>query len=356
MAMRAMTVMCLGLGLACGAPDATSQRPVAPASAPSPSPAAQAQAAPGPKAPAAEQEPQATSLLGEALGVPPLAPEALTSAQQALDKARQAYGDQPNDVMRLVRLGRAFAGVGKYKEAVALFTVGLKQHPDQPHLLRHRGHRFITLRQFDLAVADLERAAELIAGKPDEPEPPLVPSPSGVVLDTFHENVHYHLALAHYLRGEWEAALAGWQATARCVQNDDGRVMVAHWTWLTLQRLGRAEDAEASIAAITPELEVVEYHGYHDAVLVYRGLLDPGEALAGKSPAGPDSVEFATLGYGIAQWHLAHGRREEGAALLKQVAGAEMWPAFGRIAAEADLARAAKAEPGPEPAPGPDGR
>jgi tetratricopeptide (TPR) repeat protein len=287
--------------------------------------------------------------------------DALAAARVVLEQAQEAYAAQPGSVQALVRLGRALSGAGMYKQAVALYTLGLDQHPDDLYLLRHRGHRYITLRQFGLALADLQRAAELCRERPDEPEPPLVPSASGVVLDTLNENVYYHLALAHYLRGEYEQALAGWRQCGRFVTNDDGRAMLAHWTWLTLQRLGRAAEAEAAVAAITPELDVTEYHAYHDAVLVYRGLKDPDALLATLQPAGDGAVNFASLGYGIARWYLAQGQEEAGAALLAQVASAEMWAAFGRIAAEADLAREAAAAaaveapggaPGGAPAPG----
>jgi len=356
-----------GLGLALMVPGAASQNAaakehppaaaqeaapaVAPAVAPAGAPAAAAGAATQAARAAAEkaarkqaESVQATSLLGEPLGIPPMPAGALARAQQALERAQQSYGERPHDVDTILWLGRRFAGVGKFKEAVALFTVGLQQHPDDAHLLRFRGHRYITLRQFDKAVADLSRAADLVQGQPDEDEPPATPNMAGVVLDTFHENIHYHLALAHYLRGEWEAALAEWQATGRCVKNDDGRAMVAHWTWLTLQKLGRADEAAAAIASITPEMDIADYHAYHDAVLVYRGLKDPDEVLASMAPVGDTAVDFATLGYGVAQWHFSQGHRERGAELLKQVAGAEMWAAFGRIAAEADLARAAQAQ------------
>ncbi len=348
-AMAAVRCASVCLGLALMAP------PAAPQDA-----AAKVHPQAGARVAAPAATPQTTSLLGEPLDIPPLPAAELARAKQALEKAQQRYGERPNDPESITWLGRRFAAMGKYKEAVALFSVGLQLHPEDAHLLRFRGHRYITLRQFDKAVEDLARAAELVQGQPDEDEPPTNPNSLGVVLDTFHENIHYHLGLAHYMRGEWEAALAEWEATGRCVKNGDGRAMVAHWTWLTLQKLGRPDEAAAAIASITPEMDIVDYHAYHDAVLVYRGLKDPDEVLAGLAPTGETSVDFATLGYGIAQWQLAQGHLERGTELLKQVAGAEMWAAFGRIAAEAELARAAKAhEPDPAvsaEAPAPAGR
>jgi hypothetical protein len=46
----------------------------------------------------------------------------------------------------------------------------------------------------------------------------------------------------------------------------------------------------------------------------------------------------------VGAWHMANGRRDQGLALLREIVDGypQQWPAFGYIAAEADLARAAK--------------
>ena len=60
-------------------------------------------------------------------------------------------------------------------------------------MYRHRGHRYITVAQFDRAIADFEKAVALIKGTPDEIEPDGAPNPTGKPRSTLHFNIWYHL-------------------------------------------------------------------------------------------------------------------------------------------------------------------
>ena len=50
-------------------------------------------------------------------------------------------------------------------------------------------------------------------------------------------------------------------------------------------------------------------------------------------------VELGTIGYGVGNWELYNGRREEARSTLRRVLMADGWAAFGFIAAEADYRR-----------------
>lgn len=49
----------------------------------------------------------------------------------------------------------------------AVYSRGAALYPNDPWIYRHRGHRYISVREFDNATRDLERAAQLVVGKPD---------------------------------------------------------------------------------------------------------------------------------------------------------------------------------------------
>jgi hypothetical protein len=104
---------------------------------------------------------------------------------------------------------------------------------------------------------------------------------------------------------------------------------------MTLRRLGRDAEAAAVLEPITRELKVIENHAYWNRLLLYKGEKTEGELLG----ASADAVDVATYGYGIGNWHLYHGRRPQAAEAFRRVVAGEMWPAFGFIAAEAELAR-----------------
>jgi hypothetical protein len=48
---------------------------------------------------------------------------------------------------------------------------GIEKHPEDARIYRHRGHRHITLRMLDEAIADFEHASQLIEGEEDQIEP-----------------------------------------------------------------------------------------------------------------------------------------------------------------------------------------
>ena len=62
-------------------------------------------------------------------------------------------------VARVERLPRPGETVGG-----AAFSRGVAAHPEDPRMYRHRGHRYITVRELDKAVADLSKASALVAG------------------------------------------------------------------------------------------------------------------------------------------------------------------------------------------------
>ena len=63
-------------------------------------------------------------------------------------------------------------------------------------MYRHRGHRYVSIREFDRAIADLEYAATLIEGTEDEIEPDGMPNAMNIPVSSLHSNIWYHLGLA----------------------------------------------------------------------------------------------------------------------------------------------------------------
>jgi tetratricopeptide (TPR) repeat protein len=283
---------------------------------------------------------EAVSLLGEPLHRPALAPETRARLERDLAEARAAHERDPGDADAIIWLGRRLAYLGRYREAVEVFGEGARRHPADARMLRHRGHRHITLRQFDLAVADLERATELVRGRPDEVEPDGAPNRYNIPTSTLHSNIWYHLGLAHYLRGDWERALAAYRECVRVSDNDDMRVATADWLYMTLRRMGRDAEAAEVLRPIRREMRILENHAYHRRLLMYRGELPPDSLLAPDA----DALQMATQGYGVGNWYLYNGRPERAREVFRAVLSHGNWPAFGHIAAETELRRMGDAQ------------
>ena len=278
--------------------------------------------------------PEATSLLGRPLFAPDLPEETRKKLEEELAKAAVELTKSPDSVEAAIRLGRRHVALGRYREAIDVYTTALAKHPRDARLYRHRGHRYITVRELDRAVADLTRAADLVAGRPDEPEPGSDPTRPPIA--TLQSSVLYHLGLAHYLKGDFAAAE---KAYRRCLErargSDDRLVSATDWLYMTLRRLGRTEEAKRLLEPIHAGLNVTEDRSYLNRLLLYKGAFAPEDLLR----AGGDPLTRETYGYAVGSWHLVNGRKDEARAVLERVVAGPQWAAFGHVAAEADLAR-----------------
>lgn len=115
-------------------------------------------------------------------------------------------------------------------------------------------------------------------------------------------------------------------------------VATSHWLYMTLRRLGRSAEAAAVLEPIREGMDVIENRDYHRLLLLYRGELTPEALLADAADSG-NPVGYATVGYGVGNWHLYNGRRAEAVELFRRVIAGGSWASFGYIAAEAELAR-----------------
>ena len=268
--------------------------------------------------------------------MPTALPTAVRAEREAkLAEARAAVERSPDDADALIWLGRRTAYLGRYREAIEIFSRGIERHPDDARFYRHRGHRYITVREFDQAIADLESAARLIAGKPDEIEPDGLPNARNIPTSTLQSNVWYHLGLARYLKGDFDGALAAYRECLKVSTNPDMLTATTHWLYMTLRRLGREEEAPRVLEPIHAGMDIIENQAYYRLLLMYKGELTPEELRAGVS----GDLDPATIGYGLGNWHLYNGRREEAVRTFREVLAGGNWSAFGYIAAEADLKR-----------------
>lgn len=91
------------------------------------------------------------------------------------------------------------------------------------------------------------------------------------------------------------------------------------------------------LAPVSSKMEVIENTAYYRLLLMYKGELKPRDLLPEQKTS---SLENVTTAYGVANWHLYNGRKEEARKLLEQIVATKaQWASFGYLAAEAELAR-----------------
>lgn len=269
---------------------------------------------------------------------PQLSTETQRELETKLNDARALYEKNPRSVENVIWLGRRTAYLGRYKDAIRIYTKGIEQFPSDARLYRHRGHRYITLRCFDAAIADLEQASKLIKGKPDEIEPDGLPNARNIPTSTLHSNIWYHLGLAHYLKGDFERALTAYREAEKVSKNPDMLVATSHWLYMTLRRLGREKEASKTIAGIKDDLDLIENADYYKLIRIYKGQIDPATVRVEISQRS-NSLTNATVGYGLGNWYLYNRQRPEAEKIFRQVTAGNQWASFGYIAAESELKR-----------------
>ena len=228
-------------------------------------------------------------------------------------RAERALAADPRDVDLFIRLGVAQSGARQMREAVQTFTRALAVAPNAPMLYRWRGHRRISIRDFDGAMADLTR---------------------GYGLDSTNYGILYHLGVLRFVRGDFNAAADAF-ARAQPRAPDAGELAGSvDWLWMSLQRAGRASEADAMLARRLDSLPIT--NAYSKRLKLYRGELQP-EALF--SPSDTGDVDVATLSFGLGNWYMVKGDTTRARAQFTRSIKSRGWPAFGFIASEAELAR-----------------
>jgi tetratricopeptide (TPR) repeat protein len=240
---------------------------------------------------------------------------------EKLNEARAALSKDPDSADALVWVGRRTAYLGNYKEAIGIFSEGVEKFPSDARFLRHRGHRFLSIRCVDEAIADLEKAASLVKGKPDKVEPDGLPNAKGIPTSTLQSNIFYHLGLSYYVKGDFKNALKAYEKCLKVSKNPDMFVATQNWHYLTLMRLGKKKEAAKVLSSVRDGDKVRP------------------ETLLTEIRDSSDNLQNATMGYGIGTYFLIWGDKEKAETIYRKILETDQWSSFGYIAAEAEIAR-----------------
>jgi tetratricopeptide (TPR) repeat protein len=231
----------------------------------------------------------------------------------AIARAAAALSADPRNVDRIIQLGVAQSGARQFREAIQTFTRGLEIAPAHPLLYRWRGHRYLSVREFDKAMQDLTRGAQL---------------------DSTIYGIWYHLGVVRYARGNFNGAA---EAFARALPRapDAGELAGSvDWLWMSLSRAGRSAEALALLERRPDSLATT--NAYARRLKLYRGEISPDQVL---TPADSGDVNIATLAYGVGNWHLLRGDTARARSWFERSVQSGGWPAFGFIISEVELQR-----------------
>ena len=253
------------------------------------------------------------------------------------DKLKQSISDYKKDpsVDNLIWLGRRQAYLGSYETAVALYSDGIKKYPKDARFYRHRGHRYISMRCFDLAIKDLKKAAGLTRYQDNQVEPDGLPNALGIPTSTLQGNIYYHLGLTYYLQKKYHKARYAYEKCLKLAENSDSYVAAANWLYVIYRHLGQDKKAVKLLKTIKDDMDLIENHSYHTILKLYQGSIDP--ILLEKEINDGESLNNTTLAFGLGNYYSINGNKAKAQILFEMITKGNQWSAFGYIAAESRL-------------------
>jgi tetratricopeptide (TPR) repeat protein len=249
--------------------------------------------------------------------------------QQQLDANTEALFWEPDHEMHWLKRAQILASAQRIDLAVKACSQGLARQNHCGHLFLARGHYYINLGRPQEAAADLARARVLLG-----------------------ENwqVMYHLALAHYLSGEYQYAEGLYRHMITLFPTETEHVSLYNWLWACLVHQGRLEEAAVVSASVGSSWEPGDDIAYHRVQLFVSGRISLEEALGGKEVQ--KEINSITTAYGIYNYYQYVKQDAETAetllkAILQHCEG-EYQYCFANQAAKSELAgcgvQAAEAE------------
>lgn len=289
--------------------------------------------------PGDKKEPVVVSLLGKSYYEPQRNEKAQARLDSNLAQAKRNWEADPSED-NYIWYGRRLGYLSRYQQSVDVMMEGIAKFPNSAKLYRHLGHRYISMRQFDKAIEALTKANSLAPESPLEIEPDGIPNKINTPLSNLQFNIRYHLALAYYLKGDFENAEKIYLECMKVSDHDDLKVATADWLYMTYRRQGKTTEASALLATISDSMNIVENDSYYKRCRMYQGKLTPEELLQ-VSVADLDqaALTMATQGYGVGNWYLYNNDPEQAKRVFEQVVAGEHFGAFGFIAAEVELFR-----------------
>ena len=233
---------------------------------------------------------ETVTLLGDTLSSPEIK-DSVTLDQ--FKSAQLNYFENKDNPEALIWFGRRVAYLGYFKEAIKIFTLGIETYPSDARFYRHRGHRYISTRQYDKAINDFEKAVKLIDKTVDQIEPDGLPNSKNIPLSTLHGNIWYHLGLAYYLKNDMSSALKAFNNRSVTHKFDDNIVSASHWLYMINRRLNRIDESISVVNQVNQQMDIIENMSYHQSCLFYKGVLEESELVI-------DEVAL----YSLANWYV----------------------------------------------------
>ena len=278
-----------------------------------------------------EAEPETYSFAGKPLFAKPVDSIALAKSDSAIAAIKSKSELTEEDY---IEISRQLLAVNQFKKAVENFSEGIEKYPNSFKLLRHRGHRYLNLRQPDKAIADLNKAEELIRSQPETWEYDATGKPTA----TYQHQIWYHIGLYHYLKRNYGESAIAYEKSLAYTKEGNNIAGASDWLYNAYQRSGQKDKIAALLKPFTLDFNIENKdYPYFRRLILFNGVIKPEELVDASKPIDQMPLLEVTKLYGLANWYAYNNNKEKANELYKKVIESKEWPGFAVACAELDV-------------------
>ncbi|MBT5186058.1 MAG: hypothetical protein HOH19_14415 [Kordiimonadaceae bacterium] len=241
-------------------------------------------------------------------------------------KATMAIAPERED--SYVWLGRRHGYLGELPQAIEVFTEGLEIFPDSYKLYRYRGRHLARNYQFEDAIKDYKKAAELLEDEPDSYEPNGIANGLDLTLSTFKQNIPYYLGQTSMAVGDYETVISAMDEAIHVpvlFAYMEELVPVTFWKYMAWRKLGEHQLAETELVKVPSEYPLIENYTYHAALNYLKGKYERDDFLKSADILGK---------YAVAMKDHFEGNNEAAIKIWNEITDASprgFWPAEAEL-------------------------
>ncbi len=233
-----------------------------------------------------------------------------------------------------ILIGRQLVASNRFSKTIENYSQGLVMYPNSFKLLRHRGHRYINLRQLDKAIADLSKAEELIRLQPDVWEY----DPAGKPSATYQHQIWYHIGVYHFLNRNYLKSATAFEKCLAAAHEGNNIAGASDWLYNAYQRSGQKDKLENILKPFTLDFAIEDKeYPYFRRLLFYKGLITQQQLVDVSKPIDQMTLSEVTKLYGMANWFAYQGDLVKASEIYNLVVQSKEWPGFAVASAEKDL-------------------
>lgn len=235
-----------------------------------------------------------------------------------------------------IALGGYYVAIYRFQDAIAVYSRGLQLLPHSFKLRSLRAHRYISVRELDKAIVDLNEARVLIEKSPSRNA--IEYSVDGTPHGSYELWIWYHTGLYHYLKTNYAEAAKAYEKCIEVSPEDKYLVSTVDWLYNSYQKLGDTEAVDRVLKILSPDMNLDKGHPYFKRIMLYKGEVKIEDIFDQDKPVEKWTARDMTIAYGVANWSVYQGNSKDAEKIYKNILTTPFWNTWAYIAAEKEYA------------------